>query len=241
MVMLYRHNPLLETDPNSIVEQNTYDAYGNVSIDDTDNWYNGNRYMFTGRRYDAESGLYYYRARMYNPGLGVFQSQDPLGYIDSMNLYAYCANNPLSYTDPWGLWTVNLTGGLGMAANINFGYNSGKWHFGGNIGVGFGISGNLDLSDSGPSHTGLAVTATMFLSAGNPVVGTEVGICADSSKCIQEDVGGFYGSVDLLVVHAKASSNKGSGISKRLPFIFGRRNIQAGISSFGGAGVKYVW
>jgi RHS repeat-associated protein len=100
VITLYRYNPL--TEVKSIVDQYTYDAYGNVSIDDIDNWYNGNQYMFTGRRYDSESGLYYYRARMYNPELGIFQSQDPLGYIDSMNLYAYCANNPLNYTDPMG-------------------------------------------------------------------------------------------------------------------------------------------
>ncbi|WP_161491656.1 RHS repeat-associated core domain-containing protein [Sedimentisphaera salicampi] len=62
----------------------------------------GNPYMFTGRRYDSESGLYYYRARYYNPALGVFHSRDPLGYIDSMNLYAYCGNNPVNYADPMG-------------------------------------------------------------------------------------------------------------------------------------------
>ncbi|AQQ10446.1 Cell wall-associated polypeptide CWBP200 [Sedimentisphaera cyanobacteriorum] len=63
----------------------------------------GNLYMFAGRRYDSESGLYYCRARYYNPALGVFHSRDPLAYIDSINLYAYCTNNPVNFVDPWGL------------------------------------------------------------------------------------------------------------------------------------------
>ncbi|MGE4286988.1 MAG: RHS repeat-associated core domain-containing protein [Phycisphaerae bacterium] len=149
VVTLYRHNPLLETDPNSIVEQYTYDAYGNVSIDDTDNRYNGNQYMFNGRRYDAESGLYYYRARMYNPELGVFQSQDHLGYIDSMNLYAYCANNPLSYTDPWGtdVW-IAMHGFLGWHANLNVGEPDGRYTSYGYRQVGWGPDGDEFLKNT---------------------------------------------------------------------------------------------
>ncbi|MGE4286976.1 MAG: RHS repeat-associated core domain-containing protein [Phycisphaerae bacterium] len=63
----------------------------------------GNPYMFTARRLDEESGLYYYRARMYKPEIGRFLQTDPLGYIDTINPYAYCANNPLNRIDPWGL------------------------------------------------------------------------------------------------------------------------------------------
>jgi RHS repeat-associated protein len=54
--------------------------------------------VFTGRRFDFETGLYYYRARYYNPYIGRFLQTDPVGYG-----YAYCSNNPLAYVDPYGL------------------------------------------------------------------------------------------------------------------------------------------
>jgi len=65
-----------------------------------------NTITFTGRRYDSESGLYYYRNRMYSPNLGRFISKDPKGYVDGMNLYAYVKNNPLKYLDAFGTTAV---------------------------------------------------------------------------------------------------------------------------------------
>jgi len=65
-----------------------------------------NPFQFTGRRFDSETGLYYYRARMYNPNIGRFLQTDPIGYGDGMNWYAYCGNNPTGFTDPSGNRTV---------------------------------------------------------------------------------------------------------------------------------------
>jgi RHS repeat-associated protein len=77
-----------------------YSAYGQVAASDPNH---PNPYMFTGRRFDIETGLYYYRARYYNPHIGRFMQADPVGYGAGMNWYLYCKNNPLAFVDPSGL------------------------------------------------------------------------------------------------------------------------------------------
>ena len=54
--------------------------------------------------YDSATGLYYARARWYNPAVGQFTSQDPTGFAaGDANLYRYVDDNPATMTDPWGL------------------------------------------------------------------------------------------------------------------------------------------
>jgi RHS repeat-associated protein len=89
----------LTNSSGNTVEVYEYDVYGRVGASDASH---PNRIMFTGREYDKETGLYYYRARYYNPQIGRFLQTDPIGYRDSMNLYRCCRNNPVGFDDPWG-------------------------------------------------------------------------------------------------------------------------------------------
>jgi len=59
---------------------------------------------FMAREYDATTGLYYVRARWYDPALARFNSEDPVGLDNGMNSYAYGLNDPLETTDPTGEW-----------------------------------------------------------------------------------------------------------------------------------------
>jgi RHS repeat-associated protein len=65
----------------------------------------GNNYLFQGREYEPEVGLYFYRNRYYMPRIGRFLQTDPTGYMDSMNLYQAFGMNPVNFTDPFGLYT----------------------------------------------------------------------------------------------------------------------------------------
>ncbi|WP_256324602.1 glycohydrolase toxin TNT-related protein [Selenomonas ruminantium] len=57
-----------------------------------------NRYQYTGQQFDAITQQYYLRARFYNPAIARFTQEDEY-HGDGLNLYAYCANNPVDYYD----------------------------------------------------------------------------------------------------------------------------------------------
>jgi RHS repeat-associated protein len=77
----------------------TYDAWGR--LDATSAGIGGPAY--TGREWDPETALYYYRSRYYSPALGRFISEDPAGLGGGTNLLAYVENRPTVATDPFGL------------------------------------------------------------------------------------------------------------------------------------------
>ena len=98
----------------NVVERYSYDAFGKPVFSDA----NGNKtvqsaidnpYLFTGREYDVDTGLYNYRTRYQNPDLGRFINPDKVGiWYDAGNLgngFSYVGNNPGSQVDSTGQTT----------------------------------------------------------------------------------------------------------------------------------------
>jgi RHS repeat-associated protein len=78
----------------------TYDSFGNLV---TSTGTSANPFQYTGRDFDPETGLRYYRARFYDPLIGRFLNEDPVGFGGGMNFYAYAGNDPIDWIDPSGL------------------------------------------------------------------------------------------------------------------------------------------
>ena len=106
---------LIDEDEN-VVNQYRYTVFGESMYKEEEVF---NPYQYTGRRYDEETGQYYYRARMYSPVQSRFISNDPMGMVDGPNMYAYVGNDPVNARDPSGCMSVppNLINGGGGNGN----------------------------------------------------------------------------------------------------------------------------
>lgn len=79
----------------------TYDSFGNVTASTGTLT---SRFEYTAREFDAETGIYFYRARYYDQKAGRFLREDPMkGMSDGVNFYAYVHNNPVGLIDPSGM------------------------------------------------------------------------------------------------------------------------------------------
>jgi RHS repeat-associated protein len=90
----------ISSSSGSLVNNYVYDSFGNLT---TSSGTISNPFQYTGRDYDPETGLRYYRARYYDPFIGRFISEDPVRFSGGINYYPYVANDPVNLSDPLGL------------------------------------------------------------------------------------------------------------------------------------------
>jgi RHS repeat-associated protein len=86
-----------------VIDTYEYDAYGNSF---TVSGSTPNEFMYRGEQYDPDLGLYYLRARYYNPATGRFMSRDPddgkIKDPQSLHKYLYAQGDPINGIDPHG-------------------------------------------------------------------------------------------------------------------------------------------
>ena len=112
----------------NVVAKYVYDAWGNGKVcnasgtENTSSSFIGNinPFRYRGYYYDVETGLYYLQTRYYEPRAGRFLNADSVDYIapdliGGLNLYAYCNNNPVMYSDPEGTFVWALIGAVAGA------------------------------------------------------------------------------------------------------------------------------
>jgi RHS repeat-associated protein len=73
---------------------------------------------------DPETGLYYYRARYYDPNMGRFVSEDPIQFLSAPNFYPYVGGSPTGATDPSGLCLVQMKYSAVKFLGMTVGYHA---------------------------------------------------------------------------------------------------------------------
>jgi len=163
----------------------------------------GTNTFFTGKPYVADLG-YAFLFRNYRADVGKWQTQDPLGYPDGWNNFAYCGNDVISAIDPNGLWTISFS--------INL--------FGGSGG---GIIGSVGIAFGYSAESGFTCGTTAS-GGGGGIIGGAASASISVSVTSEPNVGALEG------ISAMTGGSFGAGISIGGDIIFTREEIE-GISA----------
>ncbi len=180
------------------VQLNEYDPWGGVSRSegsiDPDT-------RFTGQKLDAETGLYYYGGRYYDPEISRFISPDP--YVQdpddpqNLNRYSYVLNDTINYTDPSGYFYM----GKGIADGP-FGTGIAGQIFGKILGALFTfMTGNPVIGMIATWMMNIAQNPNAALSAGNiiNIVSSVITGALSGGSSPGGGPGGFGGGGDCFV------------------------------------------
>ncbi len=227
-----------------------YDAYGNCTVSGDATLAQWCKIRYRGYYFDAETGFYWVQTRYYNPEWCRWISPDTLDYLDpetahGLNLYAYCGNDPVNFTDPSGHFVlISFLIGLGIGAAIGaslgaVSYTIGQavdyartgefnWSWGGFVGsiLGGAIGGAITFATAGISGAFVKM-AGAFLS----------GAAMSSSTMIGENVAGdaSHSWLDILVssIISGCFSMASVGIMKtiKVPSLNAGRGSMSAVSS----------
>jgi RHS repeat-associated protein len=208
-----------------------------------------NKFLYDGQYLDTTSGLYYLRARWYDPTTASFTSVDPLVAITG-EPYSYAGNDPVNGSDPLGLWGWNpisdatqawndtgrkvvhavATHTIGLCVNLSAGWGpygtaSGCLAFSGGVPTLVGTAGGGGSSPTGSATLGLLVSnAHKPSDLRGPFAGG--GGSFDLGLSLGEEASAGTGSCNQTIWENQVSA--GLGLDLPIPFE-------------GHGGVTYTW
>ncbi len=224
---------LIDINGNSVVKYK-YDAWGNIISQTGGSLANINPYRYRGYRFDVETGLYYLQSRYYDPAIGRFINSDGLfgetGNLTTHNMYAYCGNNPVMYSDitgyapEWLKWTIGgiVIAGCLAAVILSGGSVIALGAFAGSLAGGItGLVNGVSIDEDG-FHFDSDKASTGFM------LGSIVGAISGS-------IGAQVGTISKLGVFAQRSIMAGVNGTLSLGVYISKAAIDGDSISFGGA------
>ncbi len=179
-------------------------------------------YAYTARQWDSEIGLYYYRARYYDPSAGRFVSEDPIGFNAGPNFFAYVLGSPIQYRDPSGLEL--MPAGVPYMQPVTSGAAGALLR---GVAEGAMAAGAIVVTAGIATFAGVPMaltTATVgaigALAAGLTVAETIVNYITDNTEGLARTAGGLMGGA--LVGGVAAEVGLFPGVSKDNPWTFGK-------------------